>query len=171
LLKKLLANLVEGICLFLMVVLCVDVFLGVFSRYVLASTFTWYDEVARACFVWMVFLGTALGVKHRQHFGLHFLVDKLLPRARQAAELLGALVVMAFAAVLIQQGWALVAIGRAQRTPVMEVSKAWIYLAIPVGGALIICYSLAPAWRAVRGFFGGDLGVEPPTTLRPEEQA
>lgn len=167
--KRFLANLVEGICRLLMVVLCVDVFLGVFSRYVLSSTFTWYDEVARACFAWMIFLGTALGVKHHQHFRLHFLVDKLTPRAREAAELLGALVVMAFAAVLVQQGWALVQLGWFQLTPVMGISKAWIYLAVPVGGMLIIFYSLAPLWKAARRFAAGSLRAEPAGALRQEE--
>jgi len=45
------SNLVEGLLLLMMVVLCVDVFLGVFSRYVIRSTFTWYDEIARLLFV------------------------------------------------------------------------------------------------------------------------
>jgi len=49
--------LVEVICLVLMVVLVGDVFLGVFSRYVMQATFKWYDEVARLCFVWIIFLG------------------------------------------------------------------------------------------------------------------
>jgi TRAP-type C4-dicarboxylate transport system permease small subunit len=40
-------------------VLACDLMLGVFSRYVPVRTFTWYDEIARACFVWVVFLGAA----------------------------------------------------------------------------------------------------------------
>jgi TRAP-type C4-dicarboxylate transport system permease small subunit len=59
-LAKLLASGVEWVCLILMAALSVDLMLGVFSRYVLASTFTWYDEIARACFVWVVFLGAAV---------------------------------------------------------------------------------------------------------------
>jgi hypothetical protein len=42
---------VERVCLLLMLVLVGDVFLGVFSRYVMQATFRWYDEVARLCFV------------------------------------------------------------------------------------------------------------------------
>lgn len=45
------SNVVEGLLLLMMVVLCADVFLGVFSRYVIRSTFTWYDEIARLLFV------------------------------------------------------------------------------------------------------------------------
>src|SRR5258705_6801396 len=93
--RKLLDNGVEWICLVLMVVLAFDLMLGVFSRYVLASTFTWYDEIARACFVWVVFLGAAVGVKRGAHFRPHLLVDRLPPGLHRAPRLFGRLVVIA----------------------------------------------------------------------------
>jgi TRAP-type C4-dicarboxylate transport system permease small subunit len=149
-LAKLLASGVEWVCLILMAALSVDLMLGVFSRYVLASTFTWYDEIARACFVWVVFLGAAVGVKRGAHFRLHLLVDRFPPGLQRAAGVFGRLVVIAFSIALIQQGWAFVELGRAQQTPVLGLSKAWIYSAMPVGGALMVLYSMAPLGRALR---------------------
>ena len=146
----LLANGVEWVCLVLMAALSVDLMLGVFSRYVLASTFTWYDEIARACFIWVVFLGAAVGVKRGAHFRLHLVVDRFPPRVQRAAGVFGRLVVIAFSIALIQQGWVFVELGRAQQTPVLGMSKVWIYSAMPVGGALMILYSVAPLARAVR---------------------
>ena len=67
--RRALGNTVEGILLVMMVLLCADVFLGVFSRYVMGRTFTWYDEIARLLFVWIVFLGAAVGVKRAQGVG------------------------------------------------------------------------------------------------------
>lgn len=147
---KLLANGVEWACLILMAALSVDLMLGVFSRYVLASTFAWYDEIARACFIWVVFLGAAVGVKRGAHFRLHLVVDRFPPRAQRAAGVFARLVVIAFSIALIQQGWVFVELGRAQQTPVLGMSKAWIYSAMPVGGALMVLYSLAPLARALR---------------------
>jgi TRAP-type C4-dicarboxylate transport system permease small subunit len=149
-LRTLLANGVEWVCLVLMAALSVDLMLGVFSRYVLASTFTWYDEIARACFIWVVFLGAAVGVKRGAHFRLHLVVDRFPPRVQRAAGVFGRLVVIAFSIALIQQGWVFVELGRAQQTPVLGMSKVWIYSAMPVGGALMILYSVAPLARAVR---------------------
>jgi TRAP-type C4-dicarboxylate transport system permease small subunit len=149
-LAKLLASGVEWVCLILMAALSVDLMLGVFSRYVLASTFTWYDEIARACFVWVVFLGAAVGVKRGAHFRLHLLVDRFPPGLQRAAGVFGRLVVIAFSIALVQLGWAFVELGRAQQTPVLGLSKAWIYSAMPVGGALMVLYSLAPLGRALR---------------------
>ena len=150
-LKRILSNAVEWVCLVLMVVLAVDLFLGVFSRYVLVRTFTWYDEIARGCFVWLTFLGAAVGVKRHTHFRLHLVVDRFPPRYQRAVTVLALLVVMGFAGVLIQQGWAFLELGRFQQTPVMGLPKNWIYVAVPIGGALMILYSLAPLWRALRG--------------------
>src|SRR5438034_4137975 len=117
-LRAALENVVEGVCLLLMVALTLDLMLGVFSRYVLVSTFTWYDEIARICFVWVVFLGAAVGVKRGAHFRLHLVVDRFPAPARRAAAVLAQLVVIGFAAALVQQGWTLLGLGRFQQTPV-----------------------------------------------------
>jgi TRAP-type C4-dicarboxylate transport system permease small subunit len=150
-LKRILSNAVEWVCMVLMVVLSVDLFLGVFSRYVMVRTFTWYDEIARGCFVWLTFLGAAVGVKRHAHFRLQIIVDRLSPRLRQATVFLLPLVVIIFAGVLIQQGLVFLELGKFQQTPVMGLPKTWIYVAIPIGGALMILYSLGPLWRAIRG--------------------
>jgi len=146
-----LSQVVEGLLLVMMVVLCADVFLGVFSRYVMARTFTWYDEIARLLFVWIVFLGAAVGVRRSAHFRLHLLVDRFPPGLRRVAHVVGVLVVMGFGLLLIQQGWKLVELGQFQRTPVMGLSKQYVYLSVPAGGVLIILYSLPHLWRALRG--------------------
>jgi TRAP-type C4-dicarboxylate transport system permease small subunit len=149
--KRVLSNGVEWICMVLMVILSIDLLLGVFSRYVMVRTFTWYDEIARGCFVWLTFLGAAVGVKRQAHFRLHILVDRLSPRLRQATVIFLPLVVIIFAGVLIQQGLVFLELGKFQQTPVMGLPKTWIYVAIPIGGALMILYSLGPLWRAIRG--------------------
>jgi len=149
-LKRILSNAVEWVCMVLMVVLSVDLFLGVFSRYVMVRTFTWYDEIARGCFVWLTFLGAAVGVKRHAHFRLQIIVDRLSPRLRQATVFLLPLVVIIFAGVLIQQGLVFLELGKFQQTPVMGLPKTWIYVAIPIGGVLMILYSLGPLWRAIR---------------------
>jgi len=138
---------VEGVLLVLMVALCVDVFLGVFSRYVMLRTFTWYDEIARLCFVWIIFLGAAVGVRRGAHFRLHLLVDRLGPTVVGLAHVLGVLVVAGFGVVLIWQGLALVELGTFQQTPVMGLSKVYIYASMPVGGALMILFALPGLWR------------------------
>ena len=88
----------------LMVVLVGDVFLGVFSRYVMQATFKWYDEVARLCFVWLIFLGAAVAVRRRLHFRMRLVVDRFKPGARRVIERLITLTVIGFGAILVAGG-------------------------------------------------------------------
>jgi len=78
-------------------------------------------------------------------------VDRLSPRLHQATVILLPLVVIIFAGVLIQQGLVFLELGKFQQTPVMGLPKTWIYVAIPIGGALMVLYSLGPLWSALRG--------------------
>lgn len=143
--------LVEWVCLGLMSALVVDVFLGVFSRYVLHATFQWYDEVARLCFVWMVFLGAATAVRRGAHFRLHLLIDRFGPGARRVTDLVVGFLVVGFGAVLVAGGIALWPVARRQVSDSLELSMVWFYGALPVGGALIILFSLPQLWRLVAG--------------------
>ena len=148
---RLLAGAVEAACLGLAVVLVADVAVGVFSRYVLQNTFQWYDEIARLCFVWMIFLGAVVAVQRGAHFRLHLVVDRLGPRARRAADVAVSLCVLLFAGILIAGGWAIYPVARRQMTDAMEISMLWFFAALPVGGALMIVFALPQLWALVRG--------------------
>ena len=148
-LARIVAHGVEGLCIVLLAAISVDLLLGVFSRYVLARTFVWYDEVARACFIWLVFLGAAVAVNRGAHFGLHVFVEMLPPHLKRAALLLTPLTVIVFSAVLVWLGWDLMQHGSAQTTAVMAMPVSWIYLAMPAGGVLMILYSVPELRRTL----------------------
>jgi TRAP-type C4-dicarboxylate transport system permease small subunit len=142
---------VERACIVLMAVLVADVFLGVYSRYVMRATFQWYDEVARLCFVWMIFLGAAVAVRRGAHFRLHLLIDRFGANARRRVDLLGTLIVIGFAAVLLAGGIAIAPLAGRQVTDALEISMLWFYAALPVGGALMIVFALPQVWTLLRG--------------------
>ena len=138
--------LIERLCLALMVALVGDVFLGVFSRYVLQATILWYDEVARLCFIWIIFLGAAVAVRRGMHFRMRLLVDRLGPRAMGVADQVASATVVAFGGILLAGGYAIMPIARRQVTDALEISMLWFYAALPVGGALMIVFALMQ-WR------------------------
>jgi TRAP-type C4-dicarboxylate transport system permease small subunit len=140
------STVVERICLVLMVALVADVFLGVFSRYVLQATFQWYDEVARLCFVWIIFLGSAVAVRRRLHFRMHLVLDRFRPGPRRAAERLITLAVIAFGAILVAGGIGIAPIAHRQVTDALEISQLWFFAALPVGGALMIAFAVRELW-------------------------
>jgi TRAP-type transport system small permease protein len=140
--KKVIDNGLEWICILLLAVITVDLLLGVFSRYVLGRTFVWYDEVARACFMWLVFVGAAVAVRKSAHFGLHILVDALPPRLKRVVLLATPLTIIVFSLTLAWLGWDLMRHGATQTTAVMGMPISWIYASMPVGGVLMAFYAL-----------------------------
>jgi TRAP-type C4-dicarboxylate transport system permease small subunit len=140
--RKLLDVAVEWSSILLLAVISVDLLLGVYSRYVLERTFVWYDEVARASFMWLVFLGAAGAVRRSAHFGLHVFVDMMPPQLKRAALLLTPLTVIVFSAALVVLGWELMQHGATQTTAVMAMPVSWIYASMPAGGALMALYAL-----------------------------
>ncbi len=139
--------LVDLVCLALMVVLVGDVFLGVFSRYVMHATFRWYDEVARLCFVWIIFLGAAVAVRRRLHFRMHLVIDRFTSGARHVAERFITLTVIGFGAILVAGGIRMAPIAHRQVTDALEISQLWFFGALPVGGVLMILFALPQLWR------------------------
>jgi TRAP-type C4-dicarboxylate transport system permease small subunit len=133
---------VEALCILLLAAISVDLLLGIFSRYVLQSTFVWYDEVARACFMWLVFLGAAVAMRRGAHFGLHMFVEMFPPRMKRAALALTPLTALVFCGALMWLGWDLMRHGATQTTAVMGMPVSWIYAAMPVGAALMAWYSV-----------------------------
>ena len=142
LIRKVIDNGLEWICILLLAVITVDLLLGVFSRYVLGRTFVWYDEVARACFMWLVFIGAAVAVRKSAHFGLHILVDALPPRVKRVVLLATPLTIIVFSLTLAWLGWDLMRHGATQTTAVMGMPISWIYASMPVGGVLMAFYAL-----------------------------
>ena len=58
--------------------------------------------------------------------------------------------IIVLAGVLVVQGAAFLEHGWFQRTPVLDLPKAWVYAAMPVGGALMILYAVRWLWRSLR---------------------
>jgi len=113
---------------------------NVFARYVLQMGWLWAEEVSRLVFVWVVFLGSYVALHKKQHMAIEFVVARLSARQRLPATVLARLGVIAFLATMVCWGSSLVLttldLGRV--TPILGISAAWGYLAVPVAGLLML---------------------------------
>jgi TRAP-type C4-dicarboxylate transport system permease small subunit len=116
----------------------VIVFVNVVSRYVFNDPIPGADELATLCFTWAVFVGAAAGVHQRLHIGIEFIVNWFPPRGRAALGLLVVVLMAFFAGLVGVYGTQLMLSGHFKRTPVLQWSYAWVYLAIPVGATLML---------------------------------
>ena len=153
--RKLLGRLVTlvawwAVCLLagLVVVVC----LGIFFRYVLNSSLTWYDEFASYMLVWLTFYGTVVADYHRRHIGFDLLVNKLAPPARKVVDVAAELAVLGFQFVLFYFGWVLTErMGDETAISLPWVKVSWISSVLPVTGGLLLLISVT---RMVGILFG-----------------
>jgi TRAP-type C4-dicarboxylate transport system permease small subunit len=82
--KNFFANFEEGACMILVATMVFALTLQVFMRFALSSSLAWTEELSRYSFIWSVYMGGVLAVKHSQHVRItaQFLV--LPPKARVA---------------------------------------------------------------------------------------
>ena len=150
-LKKLLSNLVEKICMVLVVALAVVVFLQVFNRFVLKAPLAWSEDLAMLLFQWVAFLGAAVGVKRMRHFGIELVVKKLSAKARNMVEILTPWIMGLVALTMITEGYKLVLFNKNRIYASMDLSYIWAYSAIPVSGALILIFLVQQEIGRLRG--------------------
>jgi len=112
------------------------VLLQVFFRYVLNESLFWAEELVRGAMLWGVMLGAALVGAARGHIRVEVLELMLPPRGRRVVIWLANALTLAFSLILLWAGLQFVDRTWMQQSPVLDVPKWTVYLAIPVGAAL-----------------------------------
>lgn len=116
---------------------------SVFSRYVFQLPIVTTIELTRLAFVWACFLGTAAGVKRGVHLRITGLVSLLPARVQPLVPFLVHGSFLVFALMMVWHGSSLANRMFVTTFPTLGISQGWLYLAIPVAGALIVLHALA----------------------------
>lgn len=144
-------QLLEMILAAVLALLCLNVLTGVVSRYAFNQPVAWSEEVARYLFIWISFVGGAVAVKHQANFGLDLVSGRLPARGRWFLRLAVDVAVAAFGLALLFFGRQILPLVSMGRGSAIDISMDWVFLAIPVGGFLIIWYSLVHLWTVLWG--------------------
>jgi TRAP-type C4-dicarboxylate transport system permease small subunit len=128
-------------------------FAAVIARFFLGRwvSLYWAEEVVRYAFIWAVFLISPVVIRRGAHLELDLWVQRLSPRAQRAVGLLNTGVILAFLVILIAQGVVMVRVNLDQLSSALEIPMAWIYLAVPVGGLLMLGEYVGTVIRMWRG--------------------
>jgi C4-dicarboxylate transporter DctQ subunit len=110
----------------------------VFMRYVAHSPLRWSEELARYLMAWVAFLGASLGIRAGVHIGLEAFVKSLPQRSQWAISVIVKVLLIAFLAAVVKEGFALCCALAFQRSPAMRISMFWPYFSVPVGAILMI---------------------------------
>lgn len=141
-LRWLLVTLLSGMALI--------VFANVVLRYATNGSLVWAEEVARYAMVWLALLGAGPVLRTGGHIAIENLQDVLPQPAARAIR-------AAIVAALCGLGIGMVVMGiqymqraQYQLTASTQVSFAYVYAAMPVGGALLLWSTVAMAAGYVR---------------------
>jgi TRAP-type transport system small permease protein len=147
-----LVTLIEWWAVLLLAAMVVVVCLGVFFRYVLNSSLTWYDEFASYLLVWLTFYGTVVADYRRRHINFELLVDKLPRLQRKVVDALAEIAVLGFQFVLFYYGWILTErMGDETAISLTWVKVSWVSSVLPITGGLLLVIS---ATRLIGLFLG-----------------
>ncbi len=139
-------------------------FLQVFCRFVLNDSLTWSEEMCRYLFVWMVFLGTGVGLLHRRHITID-IVPNMIPKAgRKYYNAAIDILILAFTVYLMRYGYIFAMRGMRQGSPAMQLPLGYIYLGIVLGGAVMFVNTI----RVMLAEFLAVPPAEPEEAPQPE---
>jgi len=115
-------------------VLVVPVALQILSRHTaLIPSWIWTEEMARFLFVWMIMIGSMVGIRDGSHFDVD-LWPELAPRANALLRVVADLFVLVMALVFIWYGIRFVQFGWDQTSELAELPMVWIFIAWPLAG-------------------------------------
>ena len=115
-------------------ILIIPVSLQIFSRFTaLIPSYIWTEEMARFFFIWMIMIGSMVGIRDSAHFDVD-LWPELKPRANSLLRIVANLFVLVVALVFIWYGIKFVQFGWSQSSELAELPMPFIFLAWPLAG-------------------------------------
>lgn len=145
----------EWVLITIVAVMTLNVLWQVFTRFIMKSPSSYTEELARYLLVWLGLLGGAYAVGKKMHLSIDLLPMKLKGKSRLVLELViqGCILLFATAVVLIG-GTELVGLTLTleQFSAALRIKLGYVYLALPLSGALMIFYSITFILEALRGF-------------------
>lgn len=161
-LNRMICKVLRWLTIGLVAAITLNVFVGVFARYVMNSSLPWYEEAGTYMMVWLVFVAAPIVLKNRGQIALDIVPKLLPPRLRNLNYLIIYSVVFGLMCVFVWQGYSIAWIARKQQPSSFELSFFWIYFAIPFGSAIMASISLEFLLTALRGIFNPDkVDLEP----------
>jgi|SRR5690625_3287473 TRAP-type C4-dicarboxylate transport system permease small subunit len=137
-LKWLDEHLEESLLIILSTVMTVAITLQVFMRHVMNSSLSWSEELARYCFIWLVYIGISYAVKKQRHIKVDVVLHILKEKQKIILGIIANLIFLGFSLLMIRYGYdvAQQLLDFGQTSPALHFPMGLIYMATPVGFAL-----------------------------------
>lgn len=134
----------EWMLIVLMGIMVINVLWQVFTRFVLRNPSSYTEELARYLLIWVGLLGASYAVSKKMHLAIDIFTSRLTGNIKQYSELFINLCIFLFALfVMVLGGIRLVNITLTlqQISAALQIKLGYVYLALPLSGALIMFYT------------------------------
>jgi TRAP-type C4-dicarboxylate transport system permease small subunit len=140
----------EGLCALLLAIMVVLLFIQVVGRYVFENPPDWTEELARAVFIYLTFIGGALAIVRNAHLRIESLHERLAPRTKMMLDIALVSIGVIFLVATLYYSFGLLTRLAHQPMTSVPISKAFVFAAVPIGCALMLVYELLRVRNYVR---------------------
>jgi TRAP-type C4-dicarboxylate transport system permease small subunit len=145
---RVLNRLTDGSAVALFVATLVLVNVQIVCRFVLSISVPWTEEISRLLFIWLAYLGAAIGLREGTLIVIDTLPQMLGPRGRAWLDPMVRVVSVAVILFLFGASIPLVRSVWSTTLPTVDwISNGWAYLAFTVSFGLMLIHSIVPLLR------------------------
>ncbi|HWP50553.1 MAG TPA: TRAP transporter small permease subunit [Clostridia bacterium] len=109
-------------------------------RNLLKLPIIWANDIAVVLFVWSVFFGSAIAVRHKKHYVLEFIPEKY-SKLNCFLDLVGDLSGFLFFLFLIVEGYKYTIMGMSRLSPSIGLPQAYFFMCIPLSGLFMMWFN------------------------------
>lgn len=136
-------------------VMVVVIFVQVVMRQ-LDSSLSWSEEMARFCFIWLIYIGISYGVKKQRHIKVDVVLLMLNEKGKIILNMISNLLFVVFALFVIYYGFDIASklLEFGQKSPALQIPMGLVYMATPVGMGLTLIrliQNLIKQFRTLQG--------------------
>lgn len=129
----------------------------------LDSSLSWSEELARFCFIWLIYIGISYGVKKQRHIKVDVILVFLNQKGKVIINIIANVLFMAFAVFVIIYGFEIAnkLLGFGQKSPALQIPMGLVYMSAPIGMGLTLIRLIQNLIKHIRVLQGKEEFEEP----------
>ena len=151
---RMLQHLENAVLIVTFVVMVVAIFMQVVNRNIFKIPVSGFEEAAKYCMVYMVMLGTELGLRDGSQIAVTGVIDKFHGKTHKVFLMIAKVIVIAFSAIMTSTSFSMVMkqVQTGQKSPGLGIPMTIPYFALLLSFALITIVQLVTLIQMIRNF-------------------
>lgn len=128
-------------------VLIIACVLQVFTRFVLNSSLSWTEELARYTFIWSNMLGAILCTKNNSNAKVAIITYNVSIEKRKLLSKICNIISIIIGIIIAVYGVRVAMAVKTQLTPALRISNFFVFVSAPIFGILLVFYSIYDIYK------------------------